>query len=90
MELLAETLEALDHVEVDYDGKMLQIFLPNGLEYLINFHGTTSQIWLASPVSGAHHFDYRAGNWHSTRQEISLNVLLAQELKDQLGHSVDI
>ena len=50
----------------------------NGLEliakthrgtYQINYHGVTKQIWVSSPLSGAHHFEYIAPNWLSTRDQ---------------------
>ena len=89
MESIADALEMQDKLEIDYDGKALQIHLPDGKQYLINFHGITNQLWLSSPFSGAHHFDYKEESWQSTRMDINLNMLLKIELKDQLGYSVD-
>lgn len=91
MESIAGALEALDELdfEIDYDGKALEIYLSDGQQYLINFHGVTNQLWLSSPFSGAHHFDYKEENWQSTRMDINLKMLLKTEFKDQLGYRVD-
>jgi len=79
----------VDELEIDYDGKALQIYLQDGKQYLINFHGVTNQLWISSPFSGAHHFDYKDGSWQSTRMDINLNMLLKTEFKNQLGYNVD-
>ncbi|MBY0462004.1 MAG: iron donor protein CyaY [Alphaproteobacteria bacterium] len=89
MESIADMLETHYVLEIDYDGNALQIHLPDGKQYLINFHGITNQLWLSSPFSGAHHFDYKEGSWQSTRMDINLNTILKTEFQNQLGYSLD-
>lgn len=62
------------------DGYSLAFDLPDGRPYLLNYHGVTQQIWLASPVTGAHHFRLREGRWLSTRARDDLITLLETEL----------
>lgn len=80
-----QTLNNLFEKYVDYDSDL------NGLELIIrhkagvfqlNYHGVTNQIWLSSPVSGAHHFILKNNNWLSTRDDsIHLFDVLDQEIK---------
>jgi frataxin len=50
-------------------------------EYVINLHNITKQIWVSSPISGAHHFAYVDGQWISTK---NINLSLPQLLKAEL------
>ena len=90
MEAIADVLENHNDLEIDFDGKALQISLSDGKQYLINFHGVTSQLWLSSPFSGAHHFEYKSEQWKSTRMNMDLNMLLETEFEKQLGYSVNL
>ena len=90
LELLAYELEANTDLEVDYDGKMLSIELNPNQTYLINFHEPTNQLWVSSPISGAHHFSFNDNQWLSTRDGTGLNALLTAELKYQLGYNLDL
>jgi frataxin len=67
------------------DGHSLAFDLPDGRPYLLNYHGVTQQIWLASPVSGAHHFRLQEGRWISTRGTDELVALLESELEVPLS-----
>ncbi|MBY0282145.1 MAG: iron donor protein CyaY [Alphaproteobacteria bacterium] len=89
MEFIADAIETQGELEIDYDGKALQIHLSDGRQYLINFHGITNQLWLSSPFSGAHHFDYKEGDWQSTRMDINLSTILKTEFQNQLGYRLD-
>lgn len=62
------------------DGHSLAFDLPDGRPYLLNYHGVTNQIWLASPITGAHHFKLTEGRWVSTRSSDELVALLEIEL----------
>jgi len=68
--------------EVDYEDENLRIdSLKNNNTYIISIHSPTSQIWLSSPLSGAHHFEMFSGSWISTRdKELMLLELLTKEL----------
>ncbi len=90
METIDEALG--DRLEVDLEGGILTIRLDDGGQYVINKHAPNRQIWLSSPVSGAHHFDYDAGTgrWLSTRGGGALADLLAAELTAATGSGVDL
>ena len=73
--------------EVDYEEENLRIdSLKNNNTYIISIHSPTSQIWLSSPMSGAHHFEMKTSNshdWISTRDnDLKLIDLLKKELSD--------
>ena len=74
--------EKLEKAEFDgeCDGHSLAFDLPDGRPYLLNYHGVTNQIWLASPITGAHHFKLTEGRWVSTRSSDELVALLEIEL----------
>lgn len=76
---LFEQLEAIGF-DGECDGYSLAFDLPDGRPYLLNYHGVTHQIWLASPVTGAHHFRFQEGRWISTRSTDELFSFLEAEL----------
>ncbi|MBM3546742.1 MAG: iron donor protein CyaY [Alphaproteobacteria bacterium] len=84
--LLATIEDALaDHLDIDLEGGILTIRLEAGGIYVINKQAPNRQIWLASPVSGAWHFDFRegpgkAGRWVATKGGAKLSELLSREL----------
>jgi frataxin len=85
-----ETALAEDDTDIDLRGGILTLELDDGRKFIVNKHGPTRQIWLASPVSGASHyaFDAAAGNWRSTRGPQILHAQLAGDLAAALGHPV--
>ena len=62
--------------DVDFEGENLIIEIDNSI-FVLSIHNPTQQIWMSSPVSGAHHFEYKedGGNyqWISTRDN-SINL----------------
>jgi frataxin len=84
--LLASIEAALgDHLDIDLQSGILTIVLDAGGTYVVNRQAPNRQIWLASPLSGAWHFDYvegpgHASRWIATRGGTSLALLLAGEL----------
>ena len=73
--------------EVDFEDENLRVeSLKNGNTYIVSIHTPTSQIWLSSPISGAHHFvscDTDNFEWISTRnKEIKLFDLIKAELSN--------
>lgn len=84
--LLATIEDALaDHLDIDLEGGILTIRLEVGGIYVINKQAPNRQIWLASPASGAWHFDYREGpgkaaRWIATKGGATLSELLSREL----------
>ncbi len=71
--------------DVDYEDENLRIdSLKNNKTYIISIHSPTSQIWLSSPISGAHHFEMLSpdsDSWISTRdKKLRLLELITKEL----------
>ena len=74
-----------DNYEVDYEDENLRIDSLEGRgTFIVSIHSPTSQIWLSSPISGAHHFESMSKDsveWISTRDtNINLKQLLIKEL----------
>ena len=74
-----------DNYEVDYEDENLRIDSLEGKgTFVLSIHTPTSQIWLSSPISGAHHFEHRSPGsieWISTRDaNINLKQLIIEEL----------
>ena len=71
--LIEENHEDFD---VDFEEEVLK-FEKDDQIYILSFHEPTSQIWLSSPISGAHHFELKDKknfkSWFSTR-DIKLNL----------------
>ena len=63
----------------ELNGLELIIKKPGAGIYQLNYHGVTDQMWLSSPISGAHHFDFKDGSWISTRSPDKLHDLLDRE-----------
>ena len=74
-----------DNYEVDYEDENLKIESLEGKgTFIVSIHTPTSQIWLSSPISGAHHFESRSSEsieWISTRDaNINLKQIIIKEL----------
>jgi len=76
----AESVEDAYGLDVDHVSEILTITLHNRLQYVINKHGVSKQVWLSSPFSGAHHYDYRDGRWIDSRDGHEILDLLMREL----------
>ena len=63
--------------DVDFEGENLIIEINNST-FVLSIHNPTQQIWMSSPISGAHHFEYKEEGkqvkWISTRDS-SINLL---------------
>jgi len=84
LEVISTKLEGVDELEVDFDGKILSIETATGQQYLLNFHGPTNQLWLSSPITGAHHFEWIDDTWRSTRSPETLLHILRNELNTEI------
>ena len=76
-----------DNFEVDFEEENIKIeSLRDKSVFIISMHSPTSQIWLSSPRSGAHHFEKSLSNsstWVSTRDpNLELFNLLKSELSE--------
>ncbi|MCX7344031.1 MAG: iron donor protein CyaY [Proteobacteria bacterium] len=65
--------------DVDHSQDALLINHAKG-QFLLNYHGVMDQIWLSSPLSGAHHFAYQDNQWLCTRTGSALEDILRHDL----------
>lgn len=82
-----------DWLEVDLEGGILTLELPDGGTYIVNKHAPSREIWLSSPRSGAWHFAaVEGGAWRSTRPgpagPLEFPALLAEELGAASGRPI--
>lgn len=92
LERIADTIDEVlgDEIDAELQGGILTLSLNAGGQYIINKNAPMKQLWLASPVSGAWHFDYAGGDWVSTRSpKVALAQVLAAELKDRYGVALE-
>ena len=81
LDRLAERLEeGLDDADVELREGVLTVELAGGAQYVFNRHAPNRELWMSSPISGAHHFAPAGGAWRSTRGEATLAGLVADEL----------
>lgn len=90
---LSHLLEMIDThysfiMEADIDGDALIIDIQGVGQYVIHLHNVLHQLWVSSPLSGAHHYlyDEKTKKWLSTRDHLSLSDLIEKEfftLSDQ-------
>ncbi len=69
-------------LEIDFVENNITIETENEKVFVISVHEPTSQIWLSSPISGAHHFIYNDNkSWISTRDKnIEIFSILKKEI----------
>lgn len=90
LEALFEQIEDQlgDWLEVDLEGGILTLELPDGGTYVVNKHAPNREIWVSSPVSGAWHFASESGeDWQSTRAAASGAAAFPALLADELGRA---
>ena len=83
-ELFSLVEKEFDNLDVDYEDENLVIqTFDEKSTFIISIHEPSSQIWLSSPISGAHHFekDKNSINWMSTRDQ---NIILYKFLQSEL------
>src|SRR5688572_28677199 len=66
--------------DVELAGGVLSLTTDDGRTFLINKHAPLKQLWYSSPLSGAHHFEARSGEWISTRDGTRFFAKLKDEL----------
>ncbi|MEC8265617.1 MAG: frataxin domain-containing protein [Pseudomonadota bacterium] len=71
-----------DYLDVDFEEENLRIEIDKRV-FILSIHNPTSQIWLSSPLSGAHHFELEIDTkkWIGTRDK---NLNLIEMLKIEL------
>ncbi len=75
--------KSYDHFDVDFEEENLKIESGTNI-FILSIHNPSSQIWLSSPISGAHHFQFNDSNheWTSTRDKsIKLFEVLEKDLQ---------
>lgn len=79
-----------DDADVTFSNGVLTVKLGKELgTYVINKQSPNLQIWLSSPVSGPKRFDLINHTWVYKHTGETLHQLLARELTEALGTSVD-
>ena len=71
-----------DYLDVDFEDENLKIEKEKQV-FILSIHNPTLQIWLSSPISGAHHFELvnDTNEWIGTRDK---NLNLIEMLKKEL------
>lgn len=93
LEMLVTTIDDVlgDRLDVDEQSGILTITLKDGGQFILNKHGPMRQLWLASPNSGAWHFDWAGDAWISTRGEPrSLLDILTEDLEKATGVRLEL
>ncbi len=65
--------------DFDQEAQKMTVHTPKGI-LLINWHGVAKEIWVSSPVSGAHHFMWDKIKWKNTRSDDIFIEQIKQEL----------
>jgi iron donor protein CyaY len=90
LQKLADKLELQTDLDVELQGTQLTICDNLQQTFLLNFHSPTNQLWLSSPLTGAHHFILDNGVWISTRSQISLTEILSFDICQLFKDSVNL
>ncbi len=69
-----------DDADIDEAGDSLTIAFDNGQTWLINIQSHHEEIWLSSPLTGAHHYRLQDNKWLNTRNDTQLLETLLAEL----------
>ncbi len=86
---LEDAFERGDFEELDLNNGILTIEIADGRTFIISKHAPSCQLWLASPISGGHHFPYNETDacWR-IESGTGLKELLASELATACGIKV--
>lgn len=82
LSFIADKIETTDIeglIDMDFNFDMINLKTGDGI-FVINKHSAAKEIWLASPISGPHHFFYRDAQWQN-KDGINLLDILTSELK---------
>lgn len=69
-----------DDADIDEDGESLTIEFNDGQTWLINIQVHHQEVWLSSPLTGAHHYKLQQDKWMNTRDDSELRAVLLAEL----------
>ena len=76
-------------LETDFLDNNITIEIDDDRIFIISIHEPSKQIWLSSPLSGAHHFSYSNEHkqWISTRNsDIELFSIVESEIKNIMNN----
>ncbi|ASI47428.1 MAG: frataxin domain-containing protein [Anaplasma ovis] len=78
---MIEQVDVEGRIECDVGDGMIEATC-NGLVYLISWHQPSSQIWVASPISGSVRFSYNAGDalWYDTQSARGLLSFVERDI----------
>ena len=76
----------LDELDYDEVSGILSIITAQGVTFIVNRHGPSRQILLASPISGGLHFDYCIdSNAWKLPDGRTLNAILTHDIEKTTG-----
>ena len=75
--------------DVDRSGNVMNIEFDNGEQVVVNRHGPTQQMWLASRRGGLH-FSLQQGQWLCTRTAEDFWKALSETVSGVCGQSVGL
>ena len=75
--------------DVDRSGNVMNIEFDNGEQVVVNRHGPTQQMWLASRRGGLH-FSLQQGQWLCTRTAEDFWKALSETVSGVRGQSVEL
>jgi iron donor protein CyaY len=84
---IIDTIEKYDPagvIQIELEGDIITFIVPENKKYVLNKHNSYRQIWLASPISGPHHFSYVKNKWIN-----SGGLLLADLLTSEFSQFVN-
>lgn len=88
---LEQAFDAGSLEDLDYDegAGILTIITPQEITFVLSMHRPSSQLWLASPLSGGLHFDFSASDqdWRLPDGS-SLKTILADDIQKAGGPHV--
>jgi len=86
MSAALEEADAGGLLDVEHDGGIITVELPDGRQFIVSKHAPSRQLWLSSPVSGGLHFRYEEAHqdWQLA-DGTSLKAVLSAELKKLAG-----
>jgi CyaY protein len=87
LERIEGALSAVDSLDVDFEGGILDVTCPDGSRVIVNRQTPNREIWVAAR-SGGFHFQLRDGEWRDTRSGDELIASLERVFGDQTGENI--
>jgi CyaY protein len=93
--LIAHIEDVLDETDLDLDyenqGGVFSIEAPNCAPLIVNRHGPTQQLWLATKEGGYHlAWDEARNDWFCTRTDRAFNALWLEATAAQFGTAIEL